>query len=217
MPLSIQATGAALGAVVTGVDLAHVGDADFARIRDAFHEHELLVLRCGEVSDEEHIGFSARFGPLRRVMFSQHLDQKHPEIFVVSNIVENGKPIAAHQGQTATVIDGQPGVMADRNDGCVWQLFFQQPHHCGLSIRLQGVGGLLDENPIGSMEKKPRKAQTLLLVGSENLLPILAAVELSAPVGQPHPLQHRRGAAIHRCPAAIEPARVHLQPHAHVL
>ena len=39
MALTIERTGATLGAFVTGVDLADLDDATYAGIEDAWHEH----------------------------------------------------------------------------------------------------------------------------------------------------------------------------------
>ncbi|MCY1273949.1 Alpha-ketoglutarate-dependent taurine dioxygenase [compost metagenome] len=86
--------GAALGAEIVGLDLARpLNDADFARIHRAHLDHHVLVFRDQRISPEQQIDFSRRFGPLQIHVLKQFLLEGHPEIFIISNIVENGRPI----------------------------------------------------------------------------------------------------------------------------
>jgi alpha-ketoglutarate-dependent taurine dioxygenase len=62
--MKIEPTAATLGAVVTGVDLADLTDAEWAEIEAAFHEHAVLVFPGQDLSDEEQAGFGRRFGEL---------------------------------------------------------------------------------------------------------------------------------------------------------
>src|SRR5207249_11737076 len=62
--LAVIPTGAALGATVTGVDLRYLGEAQFARIMQAWHEHAVLLFRGQTVSDQDLIAFSRRLGDL---------------------------------------------------------------------------------------------------------------------------------------------------------
>jgi taurine dioxygenase len=84
----------ALGAQVTGVDLSRpVDDAAFQRILDIFHEHSVIFFRGQDLGPEAHIAFSRRFGELEIHVRKDCLRPGYPELFVVSNIIENGKPI----------------------------------------------------------------------------------------------------------------------------
>ena len=106
MAVTITQTGAALGARVDGVDLRKpLDDATFAAIRAAFYEHEVVYFRGTELSDENHIRFSGRFGELRRLKLDQ-LHGKHPELFVVSNIQEDGKYIGSYDAGIFWHTDG---------------------------------------------------------------------------------------------------------------
>ena len=85
---------ATIGASVVGADLARdADDATFGQIEDALHEHLVVVVRDQKLSPEQHIRFSRRFGVLADHVLSPYALPGHPEIYVVSNIVENGKPI----------------------------------------------------------------------------------------------------------------------------
>lgn len=92
--LDIRPTGAALGAEIRGIDLAQtVDDATLHAIEHALHEHEVVFFRDQHISPEQHVAFSRRFGELELHLRKDCCKPGFPEIFVVSNVVENGKPI----------------------------------------------------------------------------------------------------------------------------
>jgi alpha-ketoglutarate-dependent taurine dioxygenase len=43
------------------------------------------------------VAFSRRFGPLLGHVLTQFLKKEHPEVYVLSNVSENGKPIGNHK------------------------------------------------------------------------------------------------------------------------
>ena len=84
----------ALGAELIGLDLAApLPDADFARVHRAHLDHHVLVFRDQRITPRQQIDFSRRFGPLQIHVLHQFQLPGHPEVLVVSNIVENGRPI----------------------------------------------------------------------------------------------------------------------------
>ena len=85
---------ARIGAEIVGADLAQdSGDDTFGQIEDALHEHLVVVVREQNLTADQHVQFSRRFGVLADHVLSPYALPGHPEIYVVSNIVENGKPI----------------------------------------------------------------------------------------------------------------------------
>ena len=86
---------APLGAEIVGLDLTQpLDDATFGDVRKAFLDSEgVLILRDQRITPEQHIAFSRRFGPLMIHVLHQFLLPGHPEILLVSNVMENGKPI----------------------------------------------------------------------------------------------------------------------------
>lgn len=107
MTIQIKPTGAALGAEIIGADLTKpLDDATFAQIRAAFYQHEVLYFRGQALSDEDQIRFSARFGTLRKLKLTNQLHVDHPEIFVVSNIVKEGKHIGSYDAGIFWHTDG---------------------------------------------------------------------------------------------------------------
>nr|WP_232437145.1 TauD/TfdA family dioxygenase [Burkholderia ubonensis] len=90
----IRAFDGPLGAEVVGLDLSKpLDEAGFARIHRAHLDHHVLVFRDQRITPDQHIAFSRRFGPLQIHVLHQFGLAGHPEVLVVSNIVENGKPI----------------------------------------------------------------------------------------------------------------------------
>lgn len=92
--VEIRRFDAPLGAEVVGLDLnVPLPDAEFARIHAAHLAHHVLVFRDQRISPEQQLAFSRRFGPLQQHVLHQFALENHPDILVVSNVVENGRPI----------------------------------------------------------------------------------------------------------------------------
>jgi taurine dioxygenase len=84
-----------LGAEILNLDLAQpLSDDDFVHIRNRLAERAVLVFRNQEaLTPDQQIAFSQRFGPLEiHVQHHFHL-AGHPEILIVSNVIDNGKPL----------------------------------------------------------------------------------------------------------------------------
>ncbi|MGA9017139.1 MAG: TauD/TfdA family dioxygenase [Acetobacteraceae bacterium] len=98
MAITVTPTGAALGAEVGGVDLRRISDADFAAIHRAWLEHLVLLFRGQSLNDDDLTGFSGRFGKLDFAPIQENgrrFVEGHPEIYVVSNVIENGEAIGS--------------------------------------------------------------------------------------------------------------------------
>ncbi|CDG81139.1 TauD/TfdA dioxygenase family protein [Janthinobacterium agaricidamnosum] len=90
----IEPFDAPLGAQITGLDLAQpLGLSDFQRIHHAHLDHHVLVFRDQKITPQQQIDFSRRFGPLQIHVLRQFQLSSHPEILLISNIVDNGQPI----------------------------------------------------------------------------------------------------------------------------
>ena len=97
-PLNVIPTGAALGAEVRGIDLRNIGEAQFAAIEQAWHDHQVLLVRGQTLSDQDLIAFSRRFGDLDWAPVQEtgrRFVEGMPEIYIVSNVTVNGQPIGS--------------------------------------------------------------------------------------------------------------------------
>jgi taurine dioxygenase len=96
--IEVKPTGAALGAEVRGVDLRYIDAADFAAIQRAWVDHLVLLFRGQELSDDDLIAFSRRFGELDWAPIQEtgrRFVEGRPEIYVISNVIEKGEPIGS--------------------------------------------------------------------------------------------------------------------------
>lgn len=96
--MNVVPTGAALGAEVRGVDLRAIDDDAFGAIHRAWLTHQVLLFRDQTLSDADLIAFSRRFGELDHAPIQENgrrFVEGHPELYVVSNVVENGVPIGS--------------------------------------------------------------------------------------------------------------------------
>ena len=82
-----------LGATVQGANLAHPLSAlDFRAVLGGLGNHGVLCFKNQSISPQNLRDFSARFGGLQRGVSGMH-EPGFPEISVLSNVIENGKPI----------------------------------------------------------------------------------------------------------------------------
>jgi taurine dioxygenase len=96
--VTVVPSGASLAAEIRGVDLRSIGDAEFAAIHRAWLDHLVLLFRGQSLSDDDLIAFSRRFGELDWAPIQEtgrRFVEGHPELYVVSNVVENGVPIGS--------------------------------------------------------------------------------------------------------------------------
>src|SRR6202050_1288516 len=95
MSIEILPTGAALGAEIRGVDLAQpIGDNFFAVIERAFDEHGVIFFRDQRITSPQQVAFTRRFGEIEFNIFGERWSVPgSPEIVVVSNVTEAGRPI----------------------------------------------------------------------------------------------------------------------------
>ena len=85
----------ALGAEIVGIDLSkEINDLTFAQIRDAWHDHLVILLRDQKLSEEDEVRFAEKFGP-PAVIHTKQFVRNHPAVMLISNIREDGKPIGA--------------------------------------------------------------------------------------------------------------------------
>lgn len=97
--LDVRPLTAAVGAEVSGVDLAQVSPAQFARIERAWIDHSALLFRGQKLEHDALLDFSRRFGELDQPPVNENgkkFVEGYPEIYVVSNILgDDGTPIGS--------------------------------------------------------------------------------------------------------------------------
>ena len=97
--IGVRPLNAAVGAEISGADVANLTQAQFAVIEDAWYAHSALLIRGQELGDDELIDFSRRFGDLDNPPVNENgktFVAEHPEIYVVSNVIgPDGVPIGS--------------------------------------------------------------------------------------------------------------------------
>jgi taurine dioxygenase len=95
--LEIKNLDAPLGAQISGIDLSRpVMSSDVRTIEDVWRERLVVVFHGQKLTDPELIAFSKNFGELDPPgpnPYGQPFNRQHPELNVISNVVEDGKPI----------------------------------------------------------------------------------------------------------------------------
>jgi len=96
--MEVRSTDGGLGAEIRGVDLREHDDAGFSDIHDAWLNNLVLLFRGQRLSDADLIAFSRRFGELDLAPIQEsgrRFVEGMPELYVVSNVIENGEPIGS--------------------------------------------------------------------------------------------------------------------------
>jgi taurine dioxygenase len=99
--MQIVPSGRVLGATIEGTDLARLPETDFQEIYQALAVHGVLRFPRQELGARELRDFAARWGELEVNVANMYQEPGMPEVMILSNIVENGKPIGlADAGQS---------------------------------------------------------------------------------------------------------------------
>jgi alpha-ketoglutarate-dependent taurine dioxygenase len=99
MAVAVNFLTPAVGAEISGVDLARLTDKEFEQIAEVWHQRSALLFRAQNIGDDDLISFSRRFGELDPPP-NQELGRlsppDYPDIYVVSNVLDaRGQPIGA--------------------------------------------------------------------------------------------------------------------------
>ena len=97
MAASIKHLDAPLGAEVSGIDLSKpLAREDIETIEGVWRDRLVVVFHEQKLSDPQLIAFSKHFGELDPPgpnPYGEPFNKEHPELNVISNVVEEGKPI----------------------------------------------------------------------------------------------------------------------------
>jgi len=92
--MHITPSGQTLGATIEGIDLAKgIADDAFGQILGALGDYGVVRFPRQQLSAQDLKNFSSRFGELEVHVANAYQEPGIPEIMLLSNIVENGKPI----------------------------------------------------------------------------------------------------------------------------
>ena len=94
--IEVKRLAGALGAEIKGLDLAD-GNYDnlFPALYQAFLDHQVIVLRGQNLTPDQLVALSKKFGPLEAHVLKQFNMVENPEVLLISNVKKEGKPIGA--------------------------------------------------------------------------------------------------------------------------
>src|SRR5690348_10454411 len=95
MNLRITCPDGPIGAFVEGASLADLDQQSFETIRDLVHDRGVVTVRRQALSQADQVGFARRFGDLQKIFIKEATALEYPELFFVSNVTENGRPIGS--------------------------------------------------------------------------------------------------------------------------
>jgi len=84
------------GSELSGVDLAFADDGQLAKVVAEFHRSGAVLLRDQALTPAQFVRFGQAFGPLEGHTLQDFTLPEQPEIYILSNRLENGKPVGAH-------------------------------------------------------------------------------------------------------------------------
>ncbi len=93
--ITVNRIGKHLGAEISGIDLSKpITDDTFAQVARAFYDNQVVVFRKQQLTPEQQIAFTRRFGTLEQHVRKEHRLEGYPEILIVSNVLNGeGKAI----------------------------------------------------------------------------------------------------------------------------
>ena len=80
--IEVKPIAGALGAEISGVDLRDIDDATFDDIHDAWLEHQVVFFRDQDITPEQQIAFSKRFGEIHHHPFINGMEE-YPDILEI--------------------------------------------------------------------------------------------------------------------------------------
>lgn len=94
MALEVQPLSDMIGVEIKGIDLSTGSTKESAEeVSRLLNENGVVLFRNQKISEDQHIAFSRFFGDLEIHVLKEFLLPGHPEILLISNIEDNGKPI----------------------------------------------------------------------------------------------------------------------------
>ena len=205
--MKVTSTGKVLGATIEGLDLSMpLADAAFKQMVHALGEYSVIRFPNQALNGQNLKDFSAQFGELEINVANSYQEPGIPEVMILSNIVQNGKPIGlADAGQdwhtdmsysrTVAFANVLYGIQIPQRDGkplgstdfCSMRAAYEGLP-AGMKQRLDGITVLHDFNKFWEMMRQERGSQRPPLTAAQRK----AKPPVSHPIFLTHPLTGRK-------------------------
>ena len=206
--MKVAGSGQTLGATIDGLDLAQpLSDEAFDLVLHALGDYAVIRFPRQTLTARQLADFSARFGKLETNVASTHFQEPGiPEVMILSNIVENGRPIGladAGQGwhtdmsysRTIAFANVLYGIrIPHRNGKPLGATEFSNMHAAyeglpaDLKRRLEGMTVLHDFNKFWEMMRREKGSKRPPLTEAQRK----AKPPVSQPIFLTHPLTGRK-------------------------
>ena len=205
--MHVRPFGGSLGATIEGLDLARpLPPADYDALVDALGRYSVVRFPEQTLTGRELRDFSAQFGRLEINVANSYQEPGIPEVMILSNIVENGKPVGlADAGQdwhtdmsysrTIAFANVLYAIKVPRRNGrTLGSTAFCNMHAAyeglpaALRRRLEGMTVLHDFNKFWDMMRRERGSTRPALTEAQRR----AKPPVSHPIFLTHPLTGRK-------------------------
>ncbi|MDC1120183.1 TauD/TfdA family dioxygenase [bacterium] len=96
--MTVKPLSEALGAEISGINAAELGDARFEELRDVFHQNLVVVVKNQDLTPAQQTEFARRFGEIQYHISPEYLMKDQPEVMILSNEKQDGKFIGLPDG-----------------------------------------------------------------------------------------------------------------------
>ncbi|MBI1773994.1 MAG: TauD/TfdA family dioxygenase [Proteobacteria bacterium] len=112
MAVTFRPLAGSFGAEVVGVDpTLAVEEQTFQAIEAAWYRYSILLFRGLAMTPAQHVQFTRRLGPLHVMQPVKYNHPDHPEVFIVSNAVENGQALGMRRVGLGFHTDGEDKIL----------------------------------------------------------------------------------------------------------
>ncbi|MEE2662098.1 MAG: TauD/TfdA family dioxygenase [Pseudomonadota bacterium] len=190
----------ACGAEIIGVDLTKpLDDPTLTAIKEAWHEHLMIVFRDQDISNDDQVRFCKYFGELEEVKTGKYANEKMRHTMMITNVTDTGMMTALENGD-----------MWFHSDQCYYEIPCRASTLYAMEIPAEG-GNTLFANCYRAWETLPVEMQELLkdktahniydysgnpLKRSDDVDP--NAPSYSHPIARTHPETGRRALYVNR-------------------
>lgn len=205
--VKVIASGEPLGATVEGLDLSKpLSEENVATVLRALGDYGVIRFPEQELTAQDLKAFSSRFGELEINVANSYQEPGHPEVMILSNIKENGKPIGlSDAGQSwhtdmsysrmiafANVLYGikiprRNGMPLGSTEFCNMHAAYEDLPR-DLKARLEGMTALHDFNKFWEMMRREKGSTRPPLTEAQRK----AKPPVSHPVFLTHPITGRK-------------------------
>jgi taurine dioxygenase len=99
--LTARRIGNTMGAEVSGIDLSQpLDETAFQAVLQVFLEHKVMVLREQSLTAPQFLDWARHFGPPEPHVLDQFHHPQYPDILILSNVKNDGKPTGLADGGT---------------------------------------------------------------------------------------------------------------------